>query len=177
MIKRINGAPGAGQLDVGELGEIQTIVRETLVPKALPMLGEEEAAASMPPPEDTIDRKIMLLNRAIGEKLTVNNPVWTGDPILRMRALQKRLIAYSLTLEEQDRQSCMDAIRVVEHNVQLRLRWQQMRRSDLELDGITEEESQDAVQEGPGGSPAPGARLALAAPQKRLSHEEEEAEQ
>lgn len=174
MIKRVNGAPGAGQLDVGEMGEIQTVVREVLVPKALPMLGQEEALASMPSADDTIDRKILLLNRAIGEKLTVNNPVWTGDPIPRMRALQKRLIAYSLTLETEERQPCMDAIRVVEQNVQLRLRWQQMKRSDLELDGVSEDEeghSESGDEEGD--APPPGARLAKAAPRQQLSLEEE----
>ncbi|MGI4846643.1 MAG: hypothetical protein ACRYGK_00650 [Janthinobacterium lividum] len=147
MIQRVRGVPGAQPNDVGELGEIQNVARELTVPKALPMLADGEAAVSMPNPADIIDRKIAMLNRAIGERLTINNPVWSGDPIPRMRALQKRLIAYSLTLEADQRQPTMDAIRVVEHNVQMRLRWQQMYRSDLDPDGLSQGAGLDHAQD------------------------------
>jgi hypothetical protein len=139
----VRGVPGAGPVDAGEVGEIKSVGRQELVPKALPELLPQEADASMPSLEDQVDRKIALLNRAIGLRLSVNNPVWTGDPVPRMRALQKRIIEYSLGLEQPQRQPAMEAVRVVEQAVQLRLRWQQMQRSDLEGD-VADDEDQGA---------------------------------
>ncbi len=73
------------------------------------------------------------LTNFLGTLLTVANPVWMSDPVPGMRMLQKKLIAHALTLDEKDRSECMDAIAVVDNAVQLRLRWQQMRMTEEEL--------------------------------------------
>jgi len=70
--------------------------------------------------------------------LTVANPVWMSDPVPGMRMLQKKLIAHALTLDEKDRVECMGAISVVDNAVQLRLRWQQMRMTEEELNAKPE---------------------------------------
>lgn len=62
--------------------------------------------------------------------LTVNNPAWSTDPVPGMRTLLKTMMAVSLHLEEGDREELEAAIELVEKAVQMRLRLQQMRRSE-----------------------------------------------
>ena len=50
-----------------------------------------------------------------------------------MRGLEKKMVEYSLTLPQDERKHIMAAISVVEIAVHLRLRYQQMRMSDLEM--------------------------------------------
>jgi hypothetical protein len=92
-----------------------------------------ELEASLPSPADLPEGAVAPLTRFLGPLLTVANPAWVGDPVPRMRALQKALVAHSLTLAEDDRSSLMGAISVVETAVQWRLRWQQMRMTEAEM--------------------------------------------
>jgi hypothetical protein len=130
--------------EVAEYADIHSIPLPQAPQRARPTLLPEEAAVSLPEPDNVPTVEIQMLNRMLGPALTVENPVWSGDPIPRMRALQKALVEHSLSLPEGDRSDCLDAITLVEKAVQLRLRWLQMRRSDAELDpkplGMEEEE-------------------------------------
>lgn len=94
---------------------------------------QEEAIAPILPVFDGENQAIAPLTNFLGPLLTVANPVWRGDPVPGMRMLQKKLVAHALTLDEQDRAECMGAIATVENAVQLRLRWQQMRMTEAEL--------------------------------------------
>jgi hypothetical protein len=127
-------APAGLSVDVGE---IHTLPQESLARPVvrLDLLPEEERA-SLPQQFATADSTIEPLNRFLGPALTFANPVWTGDPVPRLRGLQKKLVEHSLTLDQSDRSECMAAISVVETAVQLRLRLQQMR--------MTEEEAESA---------------------------------
>ncbi len=66
------------------------------------------------------------LTRWLGNALTTRNNAWSRDPLPDLRALQKLLLAKSLATEGQPRADCLAAIRVVEMNVQWRLRMLQM---------------------------------------------------
>lgn len=115
--------------DFNDLGGVNStptpsIMRTQLLP------GELEA--SLPSSADLPQGPVAPLTRFLGPLLTVANPAWVGDPVPRMRALQKRLVAHSLTLAEDDRSSLMEAISVVETAVQWRLRLQQMRMTEAE---------------------------------------------
>lgn len=103
----------------------KVILRESLSPA--------EVAVSLPPSASP-ESPIAVLTKFFGPVLTVANPAWGGEPIPRMRALQKKIIEYSLTQDEGDRKECMEAISLVERAVQLRLRYQQMHMSDEEMD-------------------------------------------
>jgi hypothetical protein len=120
--------------EVAEYADIHSIPLPQAPQRARPTLLPEEAAVSLPEPDNVPTVEIQLLNQMLGSALTVENPVWSGDPIPRMRALQKALIEHALSLPEDDRSDCLDAVSLVEKAVQLRLRWLQMRRSDAELD-------------------------------------------
>lgn len=126
------GVGSLAGLDPAEYGAIHSVPSTPLL-KARPDLLPAEEALSLPPPEPK-DPKIALLNRALGAALTVDNPVWSGDPVPQLRALQKLLIADSLTRPQHERGAALGALKVVEQAVRLRLRWQQMRRSAAEAD-------------------------------------------
>lgn len=130
MMRTTRGVGGAG-LDAAEFAEIHSLQTELLAPKTHAALQPEEEALSLPPPE-LLDPKMEVLGRVLGSALTSDNPVWRGNAIPRLRALQKALIAHSLTRERDDRRTGLDAVRVLERNIRLRLRWQQMARSDNE---------------------------------------------
>lgn len=66
-------------------------------------------------------------------RLTVDNPAWSTDPVRGMRTLLKTMMAVSLHLDEGDREELQAAIELVEKAVQMRLRLQQMCRSEIEL--------------------------------------------
>ncbi|RJF96886.1 hypothetical protein D3870_21155 [Noviherbaspirillum cavernae] len=121
--------------DVGEIHTAdgvdlpQPILRELLSP--------EQQALSLPQ-RDTTSIALAPLTRFLGPALTVANPVWTGDPVPRMRALQKILIEHALALPEAERPECLAAISVIDRNVQLRLRLQQMYMSDADMNTQSE---------------------------------------
>jgi hypothetical protein len=129
-----SGVGRSRALDVAEFTEIQSLPETLPALRSRPLLLPEEVAISLPEPDNPVPIEILLLNRMLGPKLTADNPVWSGDPVPRLRGLQKKLIEHSLALPEDDRSECMDAISLVEKAVQLRLRWLQMRRSDAEID-------------------------------------------
>ena len=130
MIRTTRGVGGAG-LDAAEFAEIHSLQTELLAPKSRATLRPAEEALSLPPPE-LADPKMSLLSRALGSCVTTENPVWRGNPVPCLRALQKALTAHSLTLAKEDRRAGLDAVRVLERDIRLRLRWQQMSRSDSE---------------------------------------------
>lgn len=115
-----------------ELGEIASLPESILVPKSRDLLKPGEAAVSLPPPLE-LPNAVAPLTDILGTSLTVNNPAWSGDPVPSMRMLQKTLIARSLELEPEARGDLLRAIELVEQAVQMRLRWQQMRRSEIEM--------------------------------------------
>ena len=127
--------------DVGDAGDIQSLPKIAAVAQVVAranLLPEEEAISL--PATAAEPLLIRLLSRLLGAKLTVDNPVWSGDPVPRMRALQKKLVEQALLLPEDDRAACLAAISLVEKAVQLRMRWQQMRKSDAEFDVKTVED-------------------------------------
>jgi hypothetical protein len=95
-------------------------------------LGPADQAASLPPPPTATPGPHESLTRFLGPLLTAANPAWSGDPVPRLRGLQKKLVEHSLVLDQDDRAECMAALSVVESAVQLRLRYQQMRMSEAE---------------------------------------------
>jgi hypothetical protein len=133
-------------IEFGDLTDIQNLPEVTLDPRGRPSLLPEEIALSLPETVNVASVEIQILNRMLGPKLTVDNPVWRGDPVPRMRALQKLLVAHSLSLPEDDRSECLDAISLVERAAQLRLRWLQMRLSEMELIIDRGMESNNATQ-------------------------------
>lgn len=118
--------------DVGEI--VNPGLQEPVARISRAQLSAQEQAISLPPAQVATPGPIAPLTRFLGPLLTVANPAWSGDPIPGMRALQKRLVEHSLTIPEGERSPCMDAISVVEKAVQLRLRYQQMHMSDVEMD-------------------------------------------
>jgi hypothetical protein len=77
------------------------------------------------------------LTSYLGSACTSGNPAWLANPVPGMRALQKKLVEHSLMSENEDRMEYMDAISVVETAIQLRLRFNQMRMNEVELDMTT----------------------------------------
>lgn len=132
--------------DLIDFGEIQSIPEAPLEPKLRSQLKDVEEQLSIPPAE-LPPRVSEALNEVLGLRLTVDNPVWAGDPIRGLRALQRRLVEYSLTLEAEERAECMMSISLVERAVQLRLRWLQMQRSDAERDFIVKQEEPSNAEE------------------------------
>ena len=117
-----------------EVGEIQaqpTQIANVPVSRLTLLPGEE--AASLPVSREDFRPAFAPLTQFLGPLLTVANPAWTGDPVPRMRALQKKLVEHSLTLPQEDRTDCLAAITVVERSVQLRLRFQQMRMTEADM--------------------------------------------
>lgn len=116
--------------EFGEVGELSSmpvarVVRTGLLPG--------ELRASLPALKSELVGPVAALTRFLGPMLTAANPLWSGDPLPRLRSLQKSLLSHSMGLPQASRTPVMDAISVVESAVQLRLRWQQMRSSEAEL--------------------------------------------
>ena len=132
--------------DLSDFGEIQSIPEAPIEPKLRSQLKEVEEQLSIPRLELPL-RMSAALNTAIGLRLTVDNPVWAGDPVRGLRALQRKLVECSLTLDAEERSECMVSISLVERAVQLRLRWLQMRRSDAERDFIVKQEEPNNAEE------------------------------
>lgn len=122
---------GGAAADLGEIHSFTTGQPVQLV--ARPSLLPQEEVISLPPSLNSLPTPLAPLTRFLGPSLTVANPVWSGDPVPRLRALQKKLVEHSLTLAECDRSDFMAAITVVETAVRLRLRYQQMRMNEAEM--------------------------------------------
>ncbi len=133
--------------ELTDFGEIQSIPEGPLEPKLRSQLIEAEEQLSIPRAE-LPPRLSAALNVVLGLRLTVDNPVWAGDPIAGLRALQKKLVECSLALEDGDRTECMMSISLVERAVRLRLRWLQMQRSDEERAFTVKQEEQRHEEEG-----------------------------
>jgi hypothetical protein len=118
--------------DDGGIAGVAAVDSPTLVSRLA--LSEEDEEVSLPSMENGGNLAIAPLTRFLGPQLTVASPAWSADPVPRMRALQKKLVEHSLTLAPNDRTECMEALRIVENAVQLRLRFQQMRMSEDESD-------------------------------------------
>ncbi len=142
-----------GIAELGEQAEIHSLQESLPVAKAWPALLPGEITASLPEQDYPVDPAQQMLSGLLGRRLSVDSAAWSGDPVPRMRALQKKLIEFSLTQNEAERRPCMEAIRVVELAVNWRLRWQQMRRSELEGEAGVEpsltqqQESSDAEKD------------------------------
>jgi hypothetical protein len=137
QISGVDSRRGLGtSRDVGELDNLQ--LETSFVPISRIQLLPGEEAASLLAPSTATPYATAALTRFLGPVLTVANPAWSGDPVPRMRMLQKRLVEHSLTLPEDDRSECMGAIMVVEKAVKLRLRLQQMEMTLAELNAQPE---------------------------------------
>lgn len=127
----------------GELGEIQSTPSQTKIqPLGRDQLRPEQEAVSLPQQPTRAPSTFAPLNQFLGTALTSANPVWGADPVPRMRGLQKVLVEHSLTLEQSDRSECMAAISVVETAVKMRLRFQQMRMDEGDLESKPEVEQE-----------------------------------
>jgi len=115
--------------DVGEI--IHVSQPDPIVNVSRAQLRPREEAASLLPLNAAPPGPIAPLTRLLGPEYTVANPAWTDHAVRYMRALEKRLVEHSLTLPQEERGACMEAISVVELNVQWRLRLQQMREFEL----------------------------------------------
>ncbi|HVK96019.1 MAG TPA: hypothetical protein VM571_14985 [Noviherbaspirillum sp.] len=129
---RVTGINRPGGFDPVEVGEIHTLPESLVTPTPRALLKPGEEAVSLPPSNE-LPNAVAPLTNMLGAKLTVDSPAWSGDPVPGMRGLQKTLVGFSLQLEEHERGDLMTAIGLVEKAVQMRLRWQQMRRSEMEL--------------------------------------------
>ncbi len=131
MSARITRTGRIGPAEQAELGDIHSLPETQLAPKSRPLLKPSEVAISLPPSTE-LPNAVAPLTYLLGPRLTVDNPAWSGDPIPGMRMLQKTLLEASLQEKEGERADLLAAIELVEKAVQMRLRWQQMRRSETE---------------------------------------------
>lgn len=125
------GIGRSSRIDPTELAEIHSIPEKVTVLKPTETLKPGEKVASLLP-DLALPSAVAPLTTILGKRLTSDNPVWSGDPIPNMRLLQKSLVVRSLELDADKRSDLLAAIELVEKSVQLRLRWQQMRRSEFE---------------------------------------------
>ena len=131
MSTRINRVGTPGAIDPVELGDIHSVPETQLAPKSRLLLKPSEVAVSLPPSIE-LPNAVAPLTIILGARLTVDSPAWSGDPVPGMRMLQKTLLSFSLKQEQGERADLLTAIELVEKAVQMRLRWQQMRRSEVE---------------------------------------------
>ncbi len=144
MISRQSGVVDrARYLDVGELAEIHRVAETEPVPRARADLLAAEEDLSLPAEAFPADPAMALLTGALGAQLSTDNRVWRGDPVPGLRGLERLLLAHALAQEPAGRSPCLQAIRVVELAVLWRLRWQQMRRSDVEVNLTPQQEVSD----------------------------------
>ena len=117
------------QLEVGEFGEVYQAAKVTISARQL-LPGELDASL---PSQASVDGGLgESLTRVLGPALTTASLAWLGDPVPRMRALQKHLLGFSLAQPQEQRMPVMQAIAVIETSIQWRLRYQQMRMADAE---------------------------------------------
>lgn len=146
MNARITRTGRAGAPAPIEHGEIHGVQSVELEPKSRLLLSPTEAALSLPPSTE-LPNAVAPLTAILGARLTVDNPAWSGDPVPGMRMLQKTLVEASLRMPEEARPDLLHAITLVEKAVQMRLRWQQMRRSEAEA-GLLADNEERACEPG-----------------------------
>ncbi|MFT5532188.1 MAG: hypothetical protein ACI8WM_000688 [Burkholderiaceae bacterium] len=95
-------------------------------------LKEYERDASINLVGRNVGRSIDTLTSFLGLSLTAGSVAWSGDPVPKMRALQKKFLEFGMTCEGEDRQRALAAISVVEKNIQWRLRLHQLHMSELQ---------------------------------------------
>ncbi|GAA4016706.1 hypothetical protein [Actimicrobium antarcticum] len=133
------GGPGSGQPINVEGGEIHPVGLPTPIANvSVSLLEAREAAASVHVTTRETQSAIAPLTTLLGLALTAGSPAWRGDPIPKMRALQKKLLERGMQVEGEERDHALAAISVVEKNIQLRLRLHQLHMSDLQLTGSGE---------------------------------------
>lgn len=134
------GAPGSISPIALEVGEIVTQSPILAAPNiSASQLKEYERDASLHPVGRRDKRGIETLTSLLGLSLTAGSAAWSGDPIPKMRSLQKGLLAFGMTRDGADRKKALEAISVVEKNIQWRLRLHQLHMSDLQLASDREE--------------------------------------
>jgi hypothetical protein len=136
------------QVDVSEITSVVVPVAEVAVYRSRLLPWEQEASLSSP--RDLPDFAIGPVSRFLGPLLTAASPVWSTHAMTRLRSLQKRLIAQSLALPEDDRLDCLEAVSMIEQAVVLRLRLEQMAMMD-------EQAATPAATAMPAATPARGA--------------------
>lgn len=104
-------------------------------------LRPEQVAISLPDVDQWSNGPIGTLTQFFGPSLTTASAVWSGDPVPLMRSLERVLVEHSLGLPEDKRGPCLEAIGTIEKAVQWRLRLQQMRMTQSELDEVMQKES------------------------------------
>lgn len=114
----------------GDVGSIAPRPRKRDVMRSDLQPWQQEASLTPGAGSGTSSPTLAPLTRYIGAALTVANPAWARNPLPALRALQKKIIEHSLTLDTGERADSMAAINVVESAVQLRLRFQQMDMQD-----------------------------------------------
>lgn len=147
-IARTGRAGAPAQVEQIERGEIHGVQNAELESKSRLLLSPAEAALSLPPSTE-LPNAVAPLTEILGARLTVDNPAWSGDPVPGMRMLQKTLVEASLRMSEEVRPDLLNAISLVEKAVQMRLRWQQMRRSEAEAEaGLVADDEERACEPG-----------------------------
>jgi hypothetical protein len=141
---RITGAGRTGAIEEIETGDILSLPETQIEQKSRLLLNPSEVTVSLPTSTE-LPNAVAPLTSIIGSRLTTDSPAWKDDPIPGMRMLQKTLVATSLQLGESDRKDLLVAIEMVEKAVQMRLRWQQMCRSEAEglIDPASEEKTKE----------------------------------
>ena len=124
---RIGGYSG----DVGEIVSAPHV--DPVAPVTRAQLHPAQEAASLRPLNASVPSPVAPLTRFLGPLLTVASPAWGEDAVPRFRKLQKQLLEHSLSRPEDERGPSLAAIRTVEKAVQLRLRYQQMHMSEVEM--------------------------------------------
>lgn len=165
---RANDVAGLGQQSLHDAAEIHSLTAALPTPKSRPLLQPGEEALSLPPPGPGPDPKLQMLSQSIGAPLSFDNPVWRGNPLPPLRGLQKLLLEQALAQPPEARATYLDAIRIVEQAVQMRLRWQQMRRSDGEPERALQlaqgdEDAREQEEHGDGGGADGGHRPGVGA--------------
>jgi hypothetical protein len=129
---RVNRGTGVGGgRDVGEIQSLEKALPPQSVSTA--ELNPGAASVSLPLLHNEVPSAIEPLTRYLGPDLTVGNPAWTGDPVPKLRGLQRSLIEHSLTLDESERGTCLTALTIVEKAVGYRLRLQQLQMTELDV--------------------------------------------
>ncbi|MEB0136389.1 hypothetical protein QN362_13685 [Actimicrobium sp. CCC2.4] len=132
-ISRTSGSGGASQPAL-DSGEIFTPGPPLSLPNlSASQLIEVERKVSINLAGRWAGRGVEVLTTLLGLPLTAGSVAWSGDPVPKMRALQKKFLEHGMACEGAQRERALAAISVVEKNIHLRLRLHQLHMSDLQL--------------------------------------------
>jgi hypothetical protein len=124
-------------LDIGEIYTPSAELSSSNISAS--QLKDYERDASMNPVGRRVGRGVEMLTALLGLPLTAGSIAWSGDPVPKMRSLQKKFLEFGMASEGEDRKRALAAISVVEKNIQWRLRLHQLHMSDLQLTSDREE--------------------------------------